>query len=627
MDSRMNILTSLDSSVLAFFFTVLFGALVLARMRLIPRRRPTALSQYENEPRSRGPKNHSSTKKEDKLTLKVEESRPSSCTTGTQTPVEALPSPVIQRTVREYTQKLIVQNVLVKTSANTHIRTNLSHLEVYAFAPNLETLLGANVVSLSIRQGCIIAEAQLILHNAENSSDNLKLIRDLVNHLHLEKESWDHAEPMEVRVHTKDTTGLQSSAIFAFKDTSESWELISSNVNSSLVRSVRLSLTFRTLVMSIVKDHSPKILGIWDGPPPPNGSSIEAVIGGLAVPVSCFPESFANWCQGTEIKLTVDLAHLSSEDGGVMTINIWSPETNKRSPETNKRSPHFILATARLLLLPLGSQGVVAELRHVLSQASASSPSRPFGTFEGLVEDIGLTLCSRRTFSSTQQLDPNTLKLLINTAEAVMKWAVDSHCPSLCLLMKKVRGGLAFSPKQRLFLHGSWRSYEINLVWAVLFSSAICMGAANAFLSSSHNEVALLLAQAWPYLLAILLKLINPSKSSMAFEPSCLFVPNAGLILTLNRGAICMFLFCLGKWQSRRWYLGDWCSFTYLLSKTLYTIFEPFDLREFVALNLLIDVAEVSWVGTMSGYSTMSALIFGFASISLAILIRLLRSS
>ena len=132
-------------------------------------------------------------------------SRPASDDSTTQSAVAANYSQPNKRIVRPYSAKLVKLSVQVKTNANAH-RSNPGQCDIASFAANVQTRHpGIDVISLSIREGCIIAEAQFIHPNLDHgSSSNLlesSLVSDFVNQLHLEQEKWDISEPKRVRVY------------------------------------------------------------------------------------------------------------------------------------------------------------------------------------------------------------------------------------------------------------------------------------------------------------------------------------------------------------------------------------------------------------------------------------------
>lgn len=477
---------------------------------------------------------------------------------------------------------------------------------------------------LRIREGCIVFDT-VVCSTGKSSFEVL----DLIENLHPESEMGSFESPMMLRAYVTGPTGAVTSCVYTHRE--GGWvklQELDSSSSSCVTEAPKLNLD--PVICLTSGERTKKLVGVWHGPPPPHGCSVEAVIHGRPLKVSCFPDPYS-WSDGTEIKVTLFLDDLNPEYGGIVDINVWSPPLQRKAIPS---LPEVLVVSSRMLLLPTGTDGAVHELTQMFSLAGGS-PSQPWGDLGALVEEMSIIFWA--SSADALSLDPDLVPALRATAKAIVQWATDCQCPNVKQLaikaMKSIKMNRLLFALSPFTLSGPWQSYPPAAAWISLFGTALTAGSVKWLLSDgvelAYAPNSLIV---WPYLVCILLQLVASRQSSgLIVEMSRRCLLHAGIFLFMSKMLLGLLIlsphFSLSPHARLEHIYGDLTAFTlmYLSTKTCYSIFERFDLRAFVLLVLGIDTPLV--IATMKNKvncTMATSVTFGVATNIYCIVIRVL---
>jgi hypothetical protein len=484
---------------------------------------------------------------------------------------------------------------------------------------------------LRIREGCLVYETA-IASTGKSSFDVL----DLIEELHPENEQDSFESPMMLRAYVRDASGGMSSCVYVHQNGEwRAMEELDSSSSSSSLSLTDFSLSLDPVLCLPLGERTKRLIGVWDGPPPPSGSLVEAVIRGKPLKVSCFPDP-SSWAKGTEIKITLFLDEVHPDDGGIIDLNVWSPPPTQH--KTIPSLPQLLMVSSRMLLLPCGSDGAVHELSQMFTEAGGS-PSDPWGSLKALAEEMSSILWAS---SAASTLDPDLVPALQKAAKAIIQWASDCECPSLEKVFVKASKSIKRNRISYMLglytsaLSGPWKSYPPTAAWISLFAAGLVLGTVKSITFEGISlEFAINSLTAMPYLICILMQILASRQSTGPVARSARrFLEHAGVFLFASRVALALLLlsskFALAERfaeSSMKKFFGDWTSFTlmYVTTKTCYSLFERFDLRGFVPLVLGIDAPiAVFMMRTLINCSLASSVAFGILANIYCVIVRVL---
>lgn len=454
---------------------------------------------------------------------------------------------------------------------------------------------GVQLTSLSVRDGCIIVEASLLHSSDQMCNMNEEEMQRLLSALSLEGKVLDGLASPFVRLIA---TGPKSKVEFLlrFDASSNQWM----KVQEAPYEAGQLSLASEVACLSLERK---KIVlnATWNGPLLSADSSIEAVLfSGQLIRMQIFPE-IESWEPGSHVKISLFLDDLDRDAGGLVNLNVW-----QKPPPSEALLPQKRVASSSVLLLPLGSEEAVEELQPIMS-----------ADLKNDLAGIVWASSSSSASAAAQLISPESLKVYMKAATALIKWAKESHCVNTSRLVTQILGKLVVKSggKKSLVLPASlatclsrpWTPYRANVVWCLFFGCANCVGAVKALHIGSYTEFFMIVALAWPYLL---ISALHFSRSRLSVSRRLL--DNAGLMSFVNKMVLSSFCLCFGDRIPRILLVKVWGDpyyfpLIYLTTKTLYTIFEPFDIRAYVLSNILLNLPLFYGVGKLSGLTSLSS--------------------
>ena len=480
---------------------------------------------------------------------------------------------------------------------------------------------------LRIREGCLVFDTVI-----SSTGKSPFEVLDLIKELHPESHMDSFESPMMLRAYVRGPAGEMISDVYAYQN--EEWsktEELDSSIPSKSVADLSLSLD--PVICLSNGERTKRLVGMWDGPPPPTDSWVEAVIRGQPLKFSCFPDP-SSWTKGTEIKITLFLDEAHPDEGGIIDINVWSPPAQL---ETNPSLPQLLVISSRMLLLPSGSDSAVHELAQLFSQAGGS-PSQPWGTLKGLTDEISLILWAS---SDASNLDPDLVPAYQKAARTLIQWANDCNCLSLKQVITKASKNIKMNRLAFILgpfasaLSGPWKYYPPSPAWISLFGTSLIMASIVKLLYSESIgfEFAANLWMAVSYLVCILVQTVasrQSSSSSPIVTSAHRVLAHAGVFLFISKAILGLLILSgtlpVSETRIRKFY-GNWSSYTqmYLTTKTCYSLFERFDLRVFMILVLGIDAPIV--IATMKikiNCSLATSVTFGILANIYCVVIRVL---
>lgn len=265
------------------------------------------------------------------------------------------------------------------------------------------TSYSMSLVSVSVRRGCFIVE--VVMAKKPESIVKIDCLQALQT-LQLEK---------HLKVGSKVSIRVEESQLGqVFKlGQDKRWDRISIAPPPTAFPQLSLALTPRAFLVE--KRDQIVLRGRWSGPKLDEGSSLEAVFRGQALPVTSTPPC-CDWGTGEEVKVVVSLAGIVQGRGrphGSLDINVWSkPRANNSDGEDDDDLPALVVSTFSAVALPPGSHVALRELEGPLT-----CPQN-----RGLLKDLSLVLNSD---------DSQPPYVFSKVAQNLLQWGSTSHRPAL----------------------------------------------------------------------------------------------------------------------------------------------------------------------------------------------------
>ena len=329
-----------------------------------------------------------------------------------------------------YPEVFRAMRVVVKTN---HMDEDDAPLPVFDKAELHESFLSdagsaysMTLIEVTVRRGCFIVELDLArLGSSDFDMDCLATLEKLK----LEKQLRPNAR---VSVNVGNS---QPNLLFELSSDG-TWTRLA--VSSPPPSQSSLALTPTVFAFDGACCSKVVLRGKWGGPKLNETSSLEAVIGGKAVPVTCTPLC-SDWSPGEDMKLVVDLSSVQrSRPYGSLKFNVWSKPTATEGGDL----PAVFMSTVTALVLPSSSKDAVEELdRLLLSRQS-----------QGLVTDLGIIL------------DGNIPRGFSHGTTKIIKWATSANCPALSdLISKLLHQAIQQSSKRPASVPDGWMAAQKSL--------------------------------------------------------------------------------------------------------------------------------------------------------------------